>query len=50
VGLRLQVPRKALFVRFVLNPWGKAFILSFVITATLGLSVFTYYYAKTPSL
>jgi penicillin-binding protein 1B len=46
VALKLQIPRKALFVRFILNPWGKAFILSFVITATLGLSVFTYYYAK----
>src|SRR5277367_5761464 len=44
--MKIQIPRKALFVRLILNPWGKAFVLSFVITATLGLSVFTYYYAK----
>ncbi len=45
-GLRLQIPNKALFVRFILNPWGKAFLLAFVVTVTIGLSVFTYYYAK----
>lgn len=45
-GLRLKIPNKALFVRFILNPWGKAFLLAFVVTVTIGLSVFTYYYAK----
>ena len=44
--LRVQIPSKALFVRFILNPWGKAFLLAFVLTVTIGLSIFTYYYAK----
>ncbi len=46
MALKLHVPRKASLVRFVLNPWGKAFLLSFVMTATIALSVFTYYYTK----
>lgn len=46
MAVKVQIPRQAQFVRFVLNPWGKAFLLAFVLTATLGLGAFTYYYAK----
>jgi penicillin-binding protein 1B len=46
VAVRLQIPRKALLVRFLVSPWGKAFLLAFVLTVTLGLGVFTYYYEK----
>lgn len=44
--LKVQVPRQAQFVRLLLNPWGKALLLAFIVTLTLGLSIFTYYYAK----
>jgi penicillin-binding protein 1B len=46
VALRLQIPRKALLVRFLVSPWGRAFLLAFMLTVTVGLGVFTYYYTK----
>jgi penicillin-binding protein 1B len=38
--------RRSLLTRFLLNPWGKAFLLTFSILLTLGLGTFTYFYAK----
>jgi penicillin-binding protein 1B len=46
VALRLQIPRKALLVRFFLHRWGKAFLLAFILTVTAGVSIFTYYYTR----
>ncbi len=46
MSIKLQVPRKALLVRFLLSGWGRAFFIGFVVTVTLGLAVFTYYYEK----
>ena len=46
MAIKFQVPRKALFVRFLVSPWGKAFLLAFVLTITVGLGIFTYYYQK----
>lgn len=46
MALRLQIPRKALLVRFLVSPWGRAFLLAFMLTVTVGLGVFTYYYTK----
>ncbi len=46
MALRLQIPRKALLVRFFLHRWGKAFLLAFILTVTAGVSIFTYYYTK----
>jgi penicillin-binding protein 1B len=46
VGVKLQIPRKALFVRFMVSPWGRAFFIGFVVTVTVGLGIFTYYYEK----
>ncbi len=46
MAVKFQISRKALFVRFILNPWGKAFLAAFALTVTLSLSVFTYYYVK----
>ena len=46
MAVKFQVPRKALFVRFLMSPWGRAFVLAFVFTVTLGLGIFTYYYTK----
>lgn len=44
MGIRLQP--KASLVRFVMNPWGRAFVLSFAVFATLLVGVFTFYYVK----
>ena len=36
-----------MLVRFLLNPWGKAFLIAFVLTlSAVGVSVFTYYYQQ----
>ena len=39
-------PRRALLVRFIKNPWGRAFLISFLLLGTLSVGVFTYYYGK----
>jgi penicillin-binding protein 1B len=46
VAVKVQVPRKALFVRFLLNPWGRAFIILTLLCFTVFASVTTYYYVK----
>jgi penicillin-binding protein 1B len=46
VPVKLQIPRKALLVRFLVSPWGRAFLFAFIATVTVGLGVFTYYYEK----
>ncbi len=39
-------PRRALLVRFVTSPWGRAFLISFLVLGALSVGVFTYYYGK----
>ena len=46
MAVKFQIPRKAQFVRFIFNPWGKAFLLASILVVTAGVSLFTYYYAK----
>jgi len=49
VPVKVKAKRKSLLVRFLLNPWGKAFILAFVLTVAAGIAAFTYvynYYAR----
>jgi penicillin-binding protein 1B len=46
VAVRIQVPKKAALVRFILHPWGKALVLGFIIINTLLLALFTYSYVK----
>lgn len=46
MAVRVHVPKKALLVRFLVSPWGRGFLLAFVLTLTIGLGVFTYYYQK----
>ena len=46
MAIKLQIPRKALFVRFLVNPWGRAFLLAFLALGLLTVGMFTYYYAK----
>ncbi|HZU27044.1 MAG TPA: PBP1A family penicillin-binding protein [Bryobacteraceae bacterium] len=44
--VKIQAPRRALLVRFILNPWGKAFLGLSVVALTLSLVVFTYFWMK----
>ena len=46
VAVRIQVPKKAALVRFVLHPWGRAFLIGFVVINTLLLALFTFSYVK----
>jgi penicillin-binding protein 1B len=38
--------RSSLFARFLLSPWGKAFILIFALVLTVGVGTFTYFYVE----
>ena len=44
--VKVQVPRRALLVRFVLSPWGKAFVGLSVACLTVFVLVFTYFWMK----
>ena len=44
--VKVQVPKRAGFVRFLLHPAGKTILAVLVVTITLVLIVFTYYYVK----
>jgi penicillin-binding protein 1B len=46
VAVRIQVPKKAALVRFVLHPWGRAFLIAFIVINTLLLGLFTFSYVK----
>jgi penicillin-binding protein 1B len=46
VAVKVQVPKKASAVRFVLHPAGKILLILLVLGFTTGLGVFTYYYVK----
>ena len=37
MALKFQISRKSLIVRFLMNPWGRAFLAAFTISATLGV-------------
>ena len=47
--VKIKAKRRSLLIRFLFNPWGKAFLLAFVLTVGLGVSGFIYvydYYAR----
>jgi penicillin-binding protein 1B len=46
VAVKVQVPKKAKAVRFVLHPIGKILLVLLVLAFTTGFGVFTYYYVK----
>jgi penicillin-binding protein 1B len=46
LAIKFQIPRNALFVRFLVNPWGRAVLLAFLVLGIGTVGVFTYYYAK----
>ena len=38
--------KRSLLVRFLTNPWGRAFLIAFLVTSSISVGVFTYYYHK----
>ena len=46
MAVKVQVPKKASAVRFVLHPAGKIILVLLVLGITTALAVFTYYYVK----
>ena len=46
MAVKVQVPKKASAVRFVLRPTGKIILALVVVLVTTGLAFFTYYYVK----
>ena len=46
VAVKVQVPKKARRVHFLMRPVGKILLLTVTISVTIGLCVFTYYYVK----
>ena len=46
MAVKFQISRNSLVIRFLMNPWGRAFLLAFVVCTTLGVGTFTYYYVK----
>ena len=46
MAVRIQLPKKAALVRFVLHPWGRAFLIIFFAFNTIALLAFTFYYAR----
>jgi penicillin-binding protein 1B len=46
VAVKVQVPKKAALVRFVLSPWGRALLIGFIVINVALLLTFTYFYAK----
>ena len=46
MAVRIQVPKKAAFVRFFLNPWGRAFLIVFFFVNVAALLTFAFYYSR----
>lgn len=44
--VKVQVPRRALLVRFVLNPWGKAFLATCLVLFAVSILVFAWFWVK----
>ena len=38
--------KRSLLVRFLTNPWGRAFLIVFLVTSSVSVGVFTFYYHK----
>lgn len=50
MAIKFQIPKNALIVRFFVSPWGKAFLITVAVLATLGASVATYLYVHYSNL
>jgi penicillin-binding protein 1B len=46
VAVKFQVPRKALIVRFIVSPWGRAFVIGSAVLVTMILAMATVLYVK----
>ena len=46
MAFNVKVPKKALLVRFIMSPWGKAFIILSLLFFTLALGAVTFLYVK----
>jgi penicillin-binding protein 1B len=46
VPVRIKAKRRSLLIRFLVNPWGIAFLLAFVLTLGVGMAVFIHLYDK----
>ena len=46
MAIKLQLPPKALIVRFLKNPWARAFLVCAVVVSGVSIGTFTYYYGK----
>ena len=44
--VKVQVPRRALLVRFILNPWGRAILATFLVFLAAGVLVFAWFWVK----
>src|SRR5579885_1656552 len=44
--MKVRVPKKAGFARFVLGPAGRMLLAGFALCVILGLGAYTYYYQK----
>ncbi len=38
--------KRSLLVRFLTNPWGRAFLIAFLVLSSVSVGVFTFYYHK----
>ena len=46
MAVKFQLPRNSVFVRLLVNPWGRAFLVAFLVLGSATAGAFTYYYAK----
>jgi len=46
VPVKVQVPERARLTRFVLSPWGKALLITFMVLLGAGILVFSYFYIQ----
>jgi len=44
LAVKLRIPKNSLLFRFLKNPWGRVFLVTFLVLGTAFLSVFSYYY------
>ena len=41
-----KVSKRSLLIRFATNPWGRAFLITFLVLSSVSVGVFTFYYHK----
>jgi penicillin-binding protein 1B len=46
LAVKLRIPKNSLIFRFLKNPWGRLFLVTFLVLGTAFVSVFSYYYIR----